>query len=525
MKRAKVKTQDEHSIIALDKFILATRDSGYKGTSSAVAELIDNALQANANQINVWIRDDNEHPEDAIVIAVQDDGHGMDIKTLRQALRFGASTRFNDRSGTGRYGMGLPNSSLSQARRVEVYTWRSPRSTVWTYLDIDQIVERRMSEVPTPVSAKQPPYCPSSSSNSGTTIIWRHCDRLDHRRPATLARKLLSFLGRVFRYYLWRGVKITVNGEQVRAIDPLFLQKDSTFAGAREFGEQIKYEMTGLSLKGAPGPIGTITVRFAELPVEDWHNLPNDQKRRMGITDQSVVSVVRGDREIDRGWFFMGSKRRENYDDWWRCEVRFDAVLDERFGITHTKQQIHPTQDLLDVLAKDMETIARSLNLRVRQAHQNLKSRAEVAISEERAANEEHTLTPLPPPTATERQKFVKAIARNPLVKQWAAQNSDHRARYAIFESQVDSPFFYEILRNDGGIAVLINRSHSFYKKLYAALCESHNGEVRELRTKIELLLLAAARSAELATTASAKKALDEFRIDWSNTLASYLKS
>jgi hypothetical protein len=35
----------EH-LVALDKFILATRDSGYKGTGSAIAELVDNSLQA-----------------------------------------------------------------------------------------------------------------------------------------------------------------------------------------------------------------------------------------------------------------------------------------------------------------------------------------------------------------------------------------------------------------------------------------------------------------------------------------------
>ena len=47
---AKVQQQD-WSIIALDKFIQATRDSGYKGTASAISELVDNAIQAQANQI------------------------------------------------------------------------------------------------------------------------------------------------------------------------------------------------------------------------------------------------------------------------------------------------------------------------------------------------------------------------------------------------------------------------------------------------------------------------------------------
>ena len=43
------------SIVVLDRFIQATRDSGYRGTGSAVAELVDNALQADATRIDITI--------------------------------------------------------------------------------------------------------------------------------------------------------------------------------------------------------------------------------------------------------------------------------------------------------------------------------------------------------------------------------------------------------------------------------------------------------------------------------------
>lgn len=519
-----MRKKDEYSIIALDKFILATRDSGYKGTPSAVSELVDNAIQANATEINIWIKA-SDREEDSIVIAVQDNGHGMDAATLRNALRFGGSTRFNDRTGIGRYGMGLPNSSLSQARRFEVYTWRKSNSVISCYLDLDEIAAGKLTAVPQPLSSRQPDCCAESHSRNGTTVVWRRCDRLDHRRASTLSRKLGWFLGRVFRYYLWRGVTLTVNGERVPELDPLFLKSPSLFVGAREFGEAIHYEMSGLLPDGTEGPTGTVTVRFAELPVEDWHALSNDEKRRMGITDQPVVSIVRGEREIDRGWFFMGSKRRENYDDWWRCEIRFDPVLDERFGLTHTKQQIHPTQELLEVLVKDLETIARSLNLRVRQAHQNLKSRTEVARSEERAAKEEKSLSPLPTSSPDDRRKFARITGRSPLLKKWAAEPPNSKVRYAIFESQVDSPIFYDVIRNDGRIAVLINRSHAFYKRVYSLLSEAQTGDLKELRTNLDLILLAAARSEQLARSATARKALNDFRVAWSHTLATYLRT
>ncbi len=59
---------------------------------------------------------------------------------------------------------------------------------------------------------------------------------------------------------------------------------------------------------------------------------------------------MRAGREIDRGWYFMGGKRKENYDDWWRCEISFDPSLDELFGVTHSKQEIRPTEALTSIL-------------------------------------------------------------------------------------------------------------------------------------------------------------------------------
>ena len=91
--------EQDFSIVAVSKFIQATRDSGYKGTSSAIAELIDNSLQAGATSITVSLTVDEEEDERPIILTVIDNGSGMDSQTLRTALRFGGSTRFNDRGG------------------------------------------------------------------------------------------------------------------------------------------------------------------------------------------------------------------------------------------------------------------------------------------------------------------------------------------------------------------------------------------------------------------------------------------
>src|SRR4051812_46433851 len=99
-------------LIVPENFIQATRDSGYKSLGSAIAELVDNAFEAKAKVVQITIDKTNGAVDQPQVI-VADDGRGMDPATLRQSLRFGWSSRFNQRNSHGRYGMGLPNASLS----------------------------------------------------------------------------------------------------------------------------------------------------------------------------------------------------------------------------------------------------------------------------------------------------------------------------------------------------------------------------------------------------------------------------
>ncbi len=42
--------------------------------------------------------------------------------------------------------MGLPNASLSQARRIEVFTWQDGGRPLYCYLDADEIICSGMME-------------------------------------------------------------------------------------------------------------------------------------------------------------------------------------------------------------------------------------------------------------------------------------------------------------------------------------------------------------------------------------------
>jgi len=526
-----VKNQD-CSIIALDRFIQATRDSGYKGTASAISELVDNSIQAGATRIELSVATTTSSDEEkAVEVSVLDNGSGMDPFTLGQALRFGGSTRFGDRSGLGRYGMGLPNASLSQARRLTVYTWQSssaqghgharsrrepaPQRVYMSYLDVDDIVRCEMDEVPRPEIVKNPPAV--CTGLSGTLVMWTQCDRLDNRRVSTIVRKLEAELGRRFRHFLWKGLRITINGDAVIPFDPLYLHTEAEISGAHLFGEELRYEV-GADPDG-PRTIGWVRVQFSELPVHLWHKFPNDEKRRIGVSKGAGVSIVRAGREVDYGWFFMGSKHRENYDDWWRCEIQFDPVLDEAFGITHTKQQVRPQAHLIEVLTPDLEATARALNSRARKAHLAVKAGERFSEAERLANERDHLLRPLPRSADPNVKAFMKALERShPILRRGPKERA---SRYTLVEGTVKDTCFFTYAHDGHRLVVVLNPDHPFYRDIYKPLAEGDSPRDQQLRAKLELLLLAAARS-----EASAKgnhQTLARQRLEWSNTLATFL--
>ena len=489
-------------------FLLATRDSGYKTTALAVAELIDNSLQAGACRVSVDVlaSDDNAFP---LELRVSDDGVGMDARLLADALTFGGSSRFDDRSSLGRYGMGLPNGALSRARRVEVYSWRG-NEVRYCYLDVDELVEERRRSLPPVVAVERPPFVLQTAS--GTTVRLLRCDRLEYRRASTLAQRLADDLGRIYRTFLANKLELVINGEPVAAVDPLFLDRPGRAAGARPFGDVLRYRLS-------VGPAaGQVEVRFSELPIERWHVLTGEDKRRLGVTNAPCVSVLRAGREIDRGWFFMGGKRRENYDDWWRCEVRFDPSLDEMFGITHSKQAIAPTRDLLDVLTPDLEPIARALNSRVRHRFELVKVATPLTAAERQAARAHALLPSLP------RRSDRLTPELDELLGLLAAEAVDGRP-YQLVVADLPTTAAYEATVRRGSLVVAMNSRHPLYRDLYGPLAVSEIQRDHDVATRVALTVLAAARAELFGSRRSNRDEARRFRQAWSDVLATFLNA
>lgn len=504
-------SQSTLPLVLPGQFIQAVRDAGYKSIGSALAELIDNAFEAKASEVRVMI-DLGRGPSVGPSILVADNGKGMDAGTLRHALQFGWSLRFNQRDSFGRYGMGLPNASLSHARRVEILSSQDGRTAFAAHLDVDEVVKGIADEITPAEAISLEDFCHYSPWNRGTIVLWSRCDRVLPRSTPTMLAKLRVELGRLFRYQLWAGKKIKLNDEVIKPLDPLFEREGLNPQGALPFGPELSYEVAVPD--GPIAGISVITVRFVELPVQKWHSLSNAEKNAQGIAKNAGVSVVRAGREIDRGWFFMGQKRKENYDDWWRCEVHFEPVLDELFGVTHTKQAIHPTEKLLSILAPDMERIARELNGRARRAFFEVKSDG-ASRKSERLAERHDSL--LEPPNA------VGVSANGTPILRRGGRGRVGGLEYRLKLRRLNNPSFYQPELDGRRLTVVLNQAHPLVRASFGADAKTR-GDAKEAQKNFELLILAAARTElELANNKQARKWTQAFRQSWSRTLATFL--
>jgi hypothetical protein len=493
-----------YPLVAIRSFIEATRDSGYKSTSSAIAELVDNAFEADATVVDVAIAED-ENGE--MSVSVTDNGTGMPASTMQVALQFGGSTRFNSRRGTGRYGMGLPNGSLSQARHVDVYSWTNPHSIWASYLDVDDIASGMLDGVPPPVRFKPGRSEDYPATASGTRVVLTKCDRLDYRTVRAQVKRLHADLGRLFRQHLYAGKTLRINDEAVVAFDPLFMREGNNLVGAVPYGPPLTYDVSSDSAKAARSQI---EVRFAVLPIEKWHALSNEEKNRFGISKGAGVSVIRAGCEIDYGWYFMGSKRKENYDDWWRCEIAFAPELDELFGVTHTKQKINPTEELLGILVPDLERIARELNTGVRKRYLAVREEGKRYPSETVAEERDHLMQPLK----------VRGIASSRVDKIGV---NGSRMGYVIDETTANALSFYIPSLVRDSLKVVLNRDHTFYQKIYQPLLGADRVEPALVLEHLQLLLLAAARAECALRSKNEREMAEKLREAWSNVLTAFL--
>ena len=149
---------------------------------SAYGEIVDNSIQAEAKNICVEFKysptGGKGEREPIEYIAFGDDGIGMNEEVLHRCLQLGYSSRYNDRSGIGRFGVGAILASINQCMKIEVYSKKSGSSWHYTFVDLEKIIHKEMDSIPGPIT-KEPPVSLKKlcGEDSGTLVIWSKYDR------------------------------------------------------------------------------------------------------------------------------------------------------------------------------------------------------------------------------------------------------------------------------------------------------------------------------------------------------------
>jgi Histidine kinase-, DNA gyrase B-, and HSP90-like ATPase len=224
--------------------IESLRGLGYS-LPTAIADLVDNSIAAGANK--VWL-DFIWHGSKSLMV-LHDDGHGMTLVQLREALRVGSRSPTDERAedDLGRFGLGLKTASFSQCRRLTVASKRNASAIVARVWDLDEVVRRNSWTLLTDISpVAQEHFAALKDSDNGTVVIWEHLDRLvEHagdsdeaaqRRFLKAVRLVCEHLEMVFHRWLDpidddddpRKLEIEVNGHALTAWDPFLTSNGQT---------------------------------------------------------------------------------------------------------------------------------------------------------------------------------------------------------------------------------------------------------------------------------------------------------
>jgi hypothetical protein len=331
------------------------RDIGYD-LPSAVADLVDNSIDAGARHVKVdmvangadsWIR-------------VADDGLGMTMAELDEAMRYGTHTEYASHA-LGHFGLGLKTASLSQCRRLTVGSRVSDDGRInvrrW---DLDEINRRDSWDLERlPASAAGERLTgPLVSGGRGTVVLWENVDRVLPRRPTagmtgkvfvSAADSVRQHLAMVFHRFLdgeafnnERRLTITLNDEPVEPWDPYARTETQT----RELAPQT------IAYDDADGQTVSILVRPYVLPAQQLFSSPEAHRVAGGPkrwNRHQGLYIYRRDRLIQAG----GWNRLRTLDEHAKlARIAIDLPIgkEDRFAVDVAKMRVTIPEELRPAL-------------------------------------------------------------------------------------------------------------------------------------------------------------------------------
>lgn len=328
------------------RLMKSLRDMGYE-FSSAISDLVDNSVEAGAGQVSIQV----EFEGDNSWVSIADNGRGMSRSELREAMRYGSSSRDYGEEDLGKFGLGMKVASLSQCQSLAVasrtsreradiaaYSWdleHIERVNRWEILDL-----RENGGIPEIM--KDP-----LRDKPGTVVLWRRLDRLlgyahpygEHarKRLSLMCRETENYLAMVFHRFLQgegkgrRKLKIVLNDNAVEPWDP-FCRSEPHTKTIRPVPIKVEHE----------GVTGYVILEPYILPNQSSFSSPEAFRVASGPANwnqQQGFYIYRSDRLIQSG----GWNRLRTVDEHTklaRIGVKFSPQLDEAFKVNVAKMRV-----------------------------------------------------------------------------------------------------------------------------------------------------------------------------------------
>lgn len=306
-------------------FLSTLRNSGYNNYT-AIADIVDNSLDSDvdATKISIDFKSDTKGEYPFSYISIADNGCGMNLETLKEAMKLGAVTGKSREKDLGSYGTGLKAAGSSIGKRITVKT-KSKDDKFWVMVyDLEDIIEKGWAS-PTIKEGTDEDYTSfkkETESNTGTIIVLEKLDRVSDSNITQFKNKLIKDLALFYKIFIDElDVEIFVKGEKVKSFDPMFR------------GEPFSDRMSGLNEKFLHKDK---EITFNAFYIEKLE--PNKSKEIGRNQFNSGLYVYRNNRLVGSG-LDLGiiGKLGDGYSNGIRIELFVDGGSDEIFGSTYMK--------------------------------------------------------------------------------------------------------------------------------------------------------------------------------------------
>jgi len=301
------------------------RSAGYS-PGAAACDIVDNSITALATRI--WLAHEIDPDRTASYFAVADNGSGMTEQMLSAAMVAGSrdSSKPLKPGELGRFGLGLKVASLSQGRKLTVWSKRNGKSAVRQW-DLDAIgsgTEWKLHHRPTRdaeehIISRLTEKTGLNKLESGTIVVWSDLDIMlewasDHAgnqgvAPAVMARKveeIKTLLSRVFHRFISGTIasRVPVDIVQLRSDGSLWplTAWDPFLELSENHSPFTSVKPKTILAKGEPGEV---VVQPYVLPHRD--HLTGQQWKDLGA-DEGMITL--------QGFYVYREERLITYGNW-----------------------------------------------------------------------------------------------------------------------------------------------------------------------------------------------------------------